>query len=152
MSYLKIEWNEKWNLWELKETINLPISWWNDMMHNCSYIVPWHKPQSFFSWQTTIYSSISVFKRWIFGGVFWYRALAAVGCEAHHTLGINIPPTCFFFIFALLQSWTNTWVIMALFLSLVSLFRNNSNNNNNNNNNNNSLKKNYISYVTKLPI
>ena len=67
------------------------------MMHNCSYIVPWHKPQSFFSWQTTIYSSISVFKRWIFGGVFWYRALAAVGCEAHHTLGINIPPTCFFF-------------------------------------------------------
>ena len=39
---------------------------------------------------------------------------------------------------------------MALFLSLVSLFRNNSNNNNNNNNN--SLKKNYISYVTKLPI
>ena len=40
---------------------------------------------------------------------------------------------------------------MALFLSLVSLFRNNSNNNNNNNNNN-SLKKNYISYVTKLPI
>ena len=107
------------------------------MMHNCSYIVPWHKPQSFFSWQTTIYSSISVFKRWIFGGVFWYRALAAVGCEAHHTLGINIPPTCFFFIFALLQSWTNTWVIMALFLSLVSLFRNNSNNNNNNN----SLKK-----------
>ena len=107
------------------------------MMHNCSYIVPWHKPQSFFSWQTAIYSSISVFKRWIFGGVFWYRALAAVGCEAHHTLGINIPPTCFFFIFALLQSWTNTWVIMALFLSLVSLFRNNSNNNNNNN----SLKK-----------
>ena len=45
----------------------------------------------------------------------------------------------FFYIFALLQSWTNTWVIMALFLSLVSLFRNNSNNNNNNNNN--SLKK-----------
>ena len=40
----------------------------------------------------------------------------------------------FFFLFALLQSWTNTWVIMALFLSLVSLFRNNSNNNNNNNN------------------
>ena len=40
---------------------------------------------------------------------------------------------------------------MALFLSLVSLFRNNSNNNNNNNNNN-SLKKNYLSYVTKLPI
>ena len=36
----------------------------------------------------------------------------------------------FFYIFALLQSWTNTWVIMALFLSLVSLFRNNSNNNN----------------------
>ena len=38
---------------------------------------------------------------------------------------------------------------MALFLSLVSLFRNNSNNNNNNNNNN-SLKKNYISYVTNF--
>ena len=35
---------------------------------------------------------------------------------------------------------------MALFLSLVSLFRNNSNNNNNNN----SLKKNYISYVTNF--
>ena len=40
---------------------------------------------------------------------------------------------------------------MALFLSLVSLFRNNSNNNNNNNNSS-SLKKNYISCVTKLPI
>ena len=36
---------------------------------------------------------------------------------------------------------------MALFLSLVSLFRNNRNNNNNNNN---SLKKNYISYVTNF--
>ena len=35
---------------------------------------------------------------------------------------------------------------MALFLSLVSLFRNNRNNNNNNN----SLKKNYISYVTNF--
>ena len=34
---------------------------------------------------------------------------------------------------------------MALFLSLVSLFRNNRNNNNNN-----SLKKNYISYVTNF--
>ena len=52
----------------------------------------------------------------------------------------SYPSDFFCLIFASLQSWTNTWVIMALFLSLVSLFRNNSNNNINNNNNNNSLK------------
>ena len=40
-----------------------------------------------------------------------------------------------FLIFTLLQSLANTCVIMALFLSLVSLFGNNSNNNNSNNNN-----------------
>ena len=91
------------------------------MMHNCSYIVPWHKPQSFFSWQTTIYSSISVFKRWIFGGVFWYRALAAVGCEAHHTLGINIPPT-FFFIYLLCCNLGPTLELLWLCFYLLSVF------------------------------
>ena len=93
-------------------------------MHNCSYIVPWHKRQSFFSWQNTIHSSISVFKRWIFRGI--------LGTGLWQQLSVNPSNTFYshssnfsFLIFALLQSWNNTWVIMALFLSLVSLFRNN---------------------------
>ena len=104
------------------------------MIHSCSYIVPWHKPQSFFSWQTTIYSSISVFKRWIFGGI--------LGTGLWHQLSVNPSNTLYsyssnfsFLIFTLLQSLANTSVIMALFLSLVSLFGNNSSNYNSNNNN-----------------
>ena len=106
------------------------------MMHNCSYIVPWHKPQSFFSWQTTIYSSISVFKRWIFRGIFgtglWQQLTVK---PIKHFVFIFLQLLFFDIYFVAILDQHASHRAVALFLSLVSLFANNSNNNNSNNNN-----------------
>ena len=74
--------------------------------------------------------AISVFKRWIFWGVFLAQSFCRSWLWSPSNTLYSYSSNFSFLMFALLQSWTNTWVLMALFLSLVSLFRNNSNNNN----------------------
>ena len=71
-----------------------------------------------------------LFKKVDFHGCFLVQGFGSSWLWSPSNTLHHIPLTSFFSIFASLQSWTNMWVIMALFLSLVSLFRNNNNNNN----------------------